>query len=71
MLLSINADNVDALAATMVEHGAEVVIPIDDQFHGERAGRLRDPFGHLWVLSQPSEELTHEQIQQRVADQAG
>ncbi|HWF71868.1 MAG TPA: VOC family protein [Solirubrobacteraceae bacterium] len=45
-----------------VEAGAEVIYPLADQFYGERGGRLRDPFGHQWMLSQRIENVTHEEI---------
>jgi uncharacterized glyoxalase superfamily protein PhnB len=50
----------------MIEAGAAIVFPIDDQFYGKREGRLRDPFGHLWIISQPLEELLAEEIQARM-----
>jgi len=34
-------------------------------FAGERMARLRDPFGHLWILSQRIEELSIEEKQRR------
>jgi len=34
-----------------VELGATVDRPVADQFHGSRAGWLRDPFGHRWSIS--------------------
>ena len=37
--------------ARMTEHGGEVVIPIADRPYGKREGRIRDPFGHLWIVS--------------------
>ena len=33
-----------------MQHGAELVIPVEDRLHGKRQGRVRDPFGHLWVV---------------------
>ncbi len=36
----------------MIKHDAEVIIPIQDRPYGKREGRFRDPFGHLWILSQ-------------------
>jgi len=27
-------------------------LPLEDHFYGERGGRLRDPFGQQWMLSQ-------------------
>lgn len=53
VILSVECLDVDARAAQMVEAGGEVLIPVDDRFYGRRDGRLRDPFGHLWILGQP------------------
>lgn len=44
-------DDVDAAWERAVAAGAEVIYPLADQFYGERAGRLRDPFGQQWMLS--------------------
>jgi len=44
--------DVDAAWRRAVTAGAEVIFALEDQFHGERAGRLRDPFGQQWTLSQ-------------------
>ncbi len=32
--------------------GAQVVFPMQDQFWGERYGKLSDPFGHEWSIGQ-------------------
>jgi PhnB protein len=44
----------------------EVVIPIQDRFYGKREGRVRDPFGHLWVLSRPIAKRRDEETQCRL-----
>jgi PhnB protein len=44
--------------------GATVVFPIVE-FCGERMARLRDPYGHLWLLTQRIEELPPDEIQRR------
>lgn len=54
--------DVDTKFAKAVEAGAEVVMPLDDQFWGDRYGMLRDPFGHQWSLGQPVREVTPEEI---------
>lgn len=51
VLIMLTAADPDATAARMVLHGAELVIPVDDRTYGKRQGRVRDPFGHLWVIS--------------------
>jgi len=43
--------NVDNLWERAVGAGAKIVMPIDNQFWGERYGQLLDPFGHSWSLS--------------------
>lgn len=63
--------DVDAAWARATEAGAEVVYPLQDQFYGERGGRLRDPFGHQWMLSQVIEELDHEEVARRAAELSG
>jgi uncharacterized glyoxalase superfamily protein PhnB len=52
VLVHLGFDDCDAVADRMVALGAEVVIPIKDRPYGKREGRLCDPFGQLWVLSQ-------------------
>jgi PhnB protein len=52
VLLMLGVDDVDALAERMVAHGGTVVYPIADADEGGRGGRIRDPFGHEWMISQ-------------------
>lgn len=61
--LSIMSDNVDRDFDRAVRAGAEVLIPLQDQFYGHRAGRLRDPFGHEWILSQEITKVSPEEMQ--------
>jgi len=70
VLCHLQVPDADARAAAMVENGATVVIPVADQYYGSRDGRLRDPFGHLWLLTQPLADLTPDEIQRRVNDGA-
>lgn len=60
--------DVDAAWQRAVAAGAEVIYPLADQFYGERSGRVRDPFGQQWMLSQRLEQLTGEQTRRRAAD---
>lgn len=52
VLLSVTVDDVDAAAESFVNAGGEVLIEVDDRPYGRRDGRLRDPFGHVWILGQ-------------------
>ena len=40
-------------------------MPVGDKFWGERLGKIRDPFGHVWNLATVTEELSTEEIVER------
>jgi uncharacterized glyoxalase superfamily protein PhnB len=58
-------ENVDAAWKQAINAGAREVQPLIDQFWGDRAGCLEDPFGHRWWLAQHVEDLSPEEIRQR------
>ena len=60
--IHLTVTDVDAKFAQAVAAGAEVVMPLDDQFWGDRYGMVRDPFGHQWSLGQPVREVSMEEI---------
>lgn len=64
--LNLEVDDADAVANQATEAGASVLIPVADQFYGYRSGRLADPYGHEWILSQKLEDLSQEGMQQRM-----
>jgi PhnB protein len=56
-------ENVDTEWKRAVDAGAKVLVPLADQFWGDRTGCLEDPFGHKWWLAQHLQDLTPEEIQ--------
>jgi len=69
-IMATHWENVDQVWDRAVKAGAEVIYPLEDQFYGERSGRLRDPFGQQWMLSERTEELSDEEIASRIAERA-
>lgn len=63
--ICLEVEDCDTVTETAVAAGAEILMPLEDQFYGFRQGRLGDPFGHQWVVSTNTENLTEEQMQQR------
>jgi uncharacterized glyoxalase superfamily protein PhnB len=61
-------DNVDAAWKQAIQAGGKEVMPLIDQFWGDRAGCFEDPFGHKWWLAQRIQELSPEELKQ-AADQ--
>jgi uncharacterized glyoxalase superfamily protein PhnB len=59
--------DVDAAFARAVEAGAKAVMPPADMFWGDRYGKLVDPFGHHWSLAEHLEDLTGDQMMERMA----
>lgn len=71
VLITLAVDHADRVGEAMVAHGAEVIIPIDDRHYGRREGRLRDPSGHLWIVSEHLEDLSNEEITRRLDSSEG
>ena len=65
--LHLYVPDADATWNQAVAAGCEVVMPIADQFWGDRYGHLRDPFGFLWSIATRQEDLTPEELLERQA----
>lgn len=50
LLLTVRTPEPDRLAERMVAAGGEIVFEVADQTYGARQGRVRDPFGHEWIV---------------------
>jgi PhnB protein len=57
--------DVDAVFKKAVDAGATVTMPLENQFWGDRYGRLRDPFGHEWHLATHVEDVSPEEMGKR------
>jgi len=66
--LHIYLDNVDAAFDRAVKAGAQVEMPVMDQFWGDRFGRLKDPFGHKWSIATHVKDLSPEEMNQGMKD---
>ncbi len=64
VVLQLHVADAEAVASSMLEAGATVVYPVQELL-GERMARVRDPFGHLWILRQQLEQLSVAEIQLR------
>ena len=65
MVLHVHVDDADAVIARALAAGAELVRPPKDEFYGERSGRVRDPFGHEWLVGHSIEDVSPEEMQRR------
>ena len=62
VVLHLFTEDVDALWQRAITAGAEVVVPLDDQFWGDRQGQLLDPFGHKWNLAKHVRDVPENEL---------
>lgn len=68
MGLHIYIDNVDAAFDRAVKAGAQVEMPVADQFWGDRYGKLKDPFGHKWSIGTHVKDLSADDMKRGMDD---
>jgi PhnB protein len=66
VVLHLYVSDVDFFVDRATAAGATIVYPVADQFYGDRSGRVRDPFGHEWLVSTRKEEVSVEEMQRRL-----
>jgi PhnB protein len=70
-IMALYWEDVDAAWKRAVGAGAEVMYPLENHFYGERGGRLRDPFGQQWMMSQHIEDVSAAEIVRRARELSG
>jgi PhnB protein len=58
-------EDVDEVVQQAIDAGARVTLPVEDQFWGDRYGKVADPFGHEWQIATRTQDLTPEEIMER------
>ena len=66
--IHIYTENVDDAFKRAVSAGAEVKMPLMDQFWGDRYGLVADPYGHNWSLGQHIKDMSPEEMEQAQAE---
>lgn len=64
--LMIYTEDVDQMFAQAISAGAVEIRPVIDQFYGDRAGTLKDPYGHVWTIATHKEELSEHALNERM-----
>jgi PhnB protein len=66
--LMLYVEDVDRSFAKAVAAGAKVTKPLKDEFYGDRAGTVTDPFGHVWTIATHKEDVSMEEMQRRMKE---
>jgi PhnB protein len=69
LVAQIYVEDSDALFKRAVEAGCTVIMPLTDMFFGSREGRVADPIGNVWTIATLKEEVSPEEMQQRMKAQ--
>jgi PhnB protein len=64
--ICIYTEDCDAMFDQAIAGGGKVSRPMADQFYGDRMGTLIDPFGHQWTVGTHKEDLSPEEIAERM-----
>ncbi len=70
VLLLIYVEHVDEVVKGAIAAGAKLVRPVENQFYGDRAGGIEDPFGHHWHVATHVEDVPAEEMAKRSAEMA-
>lgn len=65
--LLLYVKDVDSVVKQAVSYGAEIKRPIENQFYGDRMGTIVDPFGHVWSVATHVEDVSPEEMENRMA----
>ena len=63
--IHLYVDDADALFNQAVAAGAQIKMPLMDQFWGDRYGKLVDPYGHDWSVATHLEDLSPAEMKKR------
>jgi PhnB protein len=67
MYLFLYVENADKTFTRAVAAGAQIDMALENQFWGDRYGKVTDPFGHQWGIATHVEDVAPEDMGKRAA----
>lgn len=61
VVIFVYVADVDATVERAVSNGARVLVPLQNQFWGDRIAWFVDPAGHVWTVASRVEDTTAEE----------
>jgi PhnB protein len=65
VVIYLYVENVDATVERALAKGARLVVPVQNQFWGDRIAWILDPAGHMWTIATRVEETTEGERRER------
>jgi|ERR1700693_195970 len=75
VVIYVYVEDVDKTVERAIANGAQVLVPLQNQFWGDRIAWIMDPAGHVWTVATRIEETTTQERTDRwsavLADKGG
>jgi PhnB protein len=65
VVIYVYVEDVDKTVEQAIAKGAQVLVPAQDQFWGDRIAWIMDPAGHVWTVATRIEETTEQERKDR------
>jgi len=65
--INLYVDDADRVFNQATKAGAQVVMPLADQFWGDRYGILKDPYGHQWSIATHTRDVSPAEMEKAAA----
>jgi PhnB protein len=66
MTIGLYVPDVDKSFQRAIDAGATEIMPVKDEFYGDRVGQVIDPFGYKWMIATHIEDVPQEEMQTRM-----
>ena len=66
LTIGLYVPDVDKSFQKAIDAGATVIMPVKDEFYGDRTGQVIDPFGYKWMIATHFEDVSQEEMQTRM-----
>lgn len=68
VMIALYVEDVDKTHAQAVAAGGKQLRAVENQFYGDRAGSIVDPFGHVWHIATHVEDVSPEVMGRRAQE---
>ena len=65
VVIYVYVEDVDKTVERAITNGAQVLLPVQNQFWGDRIAWIMDPSGHVWTVATRIEETTAQERRDR------
>ena len=68
--IHLYVEDADKFVERAAKAGAKVLMPVSEQFWGDRYGKIEDPFGHQWSVATHVRDVSREEMDEAMKEMA-